>query len=316
MTTGALWQLGPFELTVRFWSSIGSQSRQSWEQIRPLSPSRYGKKSLWSRAGGAKKIMPCGARERRSDWATATRLTPISEGYPLWLAKLATPDSSFARSQFPHSPSRFTSTTRASFCNRGASSVSLYGNGAVSVRSDKDSEPETYGEGIKKEIQYRRTLYVPTIPFLKRSPPRGLRKDTENWRRRGRISSRRGTTEIVVEDCGNWQIFRWTVCRLGYSEGAAMALGSLSLHIGIWRGTVCVPNCQENAAFTCDPLRIGLLDVWSSPSSSVWNWFRIQKEIAIGFNLGATGRGQIHDYFSWRRVFKGPLKEKNWTNRE
>lgn len=109
--------------------------------------------------------MPCGARERRSDWATRTRLTPISEGYPLWLAKLATPDSSFARSQSPHSPSRFTSTTWTSFRNGGASSVSLYGNGAVSVRSDKDSEPETYGEGIKKEIQYRRTLYVPTILF-------------------------------------------------------------------------------------------------------------------------------------------------------
>lgn len=160
MTTGALWQLGPFELTVWFWSSIGRQSHQSWEQIRPLSLSRHGgKKSLWSRAGGAKKIMPCGARERRSYWTTGTRLTPISEGYPLWLAKLATPDSSFARSQFPHSPSRFTSTTWTCFHDRGAIPVSLYGNGAVNVRSDKDSEPETYGEGIKKEIQYRRTLY-------------------------------------------------------------------------------------------------------------------------------------------------------------
>lgn len=28
------------------------------------------------------------------------------------------------------------------------------------MRSDKDSEPETYGEGIKKEIQYRRTLVL------------------------------------------------------------------------------------------------------------------------------------------------------------
>lgn len=35
----------------------------------------------------------------------------------------------------------------------------------ANVRSDKDSEPETYGEGIKKEIQYRRTLCLKTIIF-------------------------------------------------------------------------------------------------------------------------------------------------------
>lgn len=37
----------------------------------------------------------------------------------------------------------------------------------------------------------------------------------------------------------------------------------------------------------------------------------LQRNISrLVFNRGATGRGQIHDYFSRRRVFKGPLKEK------
>lgn len=34
-----------------------------------------------------------------------------------------------------------------------------------------------------------------------------------------------------------------------------------------------------------------------------------RKKLPLVFNRGATGRGQIHDYFSRIRVFKGPLKE-------
>lgn len=34
-----------------------------------------------------------------------------------------------------------------------------------------------------------------------------------------------------------------------------------------------------------------------------------EKDIASGFIRGATGRGQIQDYFSRRRVFKGSPKE-------
>lgn len=128
-------------------------------------PRRGMGKILWSREGGAKKIVPCGAQERRSHWTTGTRSTSISEGYPLWLAKSATPDSPFARSQFFYSSSRFTSTAWTSFHESGAIPVTFYGNDVDNVRSDKDSEPETYGEGIKKEIQYRRTLYLKTIIF-------------------------------------------------------------------------------------------------------------------------------------------------------
>lgn len=50
----------------------------------------------------------------------------------------------------------------------------LCANDVANVRSDKDSEPEAYGEGIKKEIQYRRTLYLKTIVFWNARCPGGL----------------------------------------------------------------------------------------------------------------------------------------------
>lgn len=37
--------------------------------------------------------------------------------------------------------------------------------------------------------------------------------------------------------------------------------------------------------------------------------FASRKKLQLVFIGGATGRGQIHDYFSRRRVFKGPLRE-------
>lgn len=89
-----------------------------------------------------------------------TRVTPIPEGYPPWLAKSATLDSPFARSQFFYSPSRITSAAWTSCRDSGALPVTLCGSGVANVRSDKDSEPETYGEGIKKEIRYRRPPYL------------------------------------------------------------------------------------------------------------------------------------------------------------
>lgn len=169
------------------------------------------------------------------------------------------------------------------------------------MRSDKDCEPETYGEGIeKKEIQYRRTLCLKTIiSWGARRSGVSLKTSTFN----GRILTQRTASEFVEEECGHWLVLRWTVCRLGYSEGAAMAVGSLSLHIGIWRGTACVPNRQENATFICDPSEPTILHLCETDSASR------QKSQLFFLNRGATGRGQIHDYFSRRRVFKGPLKE-------
>lgn len=115
--------------------------------------------------------------------------------------------------------------------------VSLYGNGAENVRSDKDSEPETYGEGIKKEIQYRRTL--PTDqPFFRPSGDRSTGRFDSGHRfhgdKGGFFWTRRGATLVAGEKpVATGRFFRWTICRLGYSEGAAMAVGSASLHIGI-----------------------------------------------------------------------------------
>lgn len=70
-------------------------------------------KNLWSRMGRC--------QENYAMWYTGKgvltgqrnhRQRLFFEGYLLWLAQLATPDSSFARSQSCHSLSRFTSTVR------------------------------------------------------------------------------------------------------------------------------------------------------------------------------------------------------------
>lgn len=71
---------------------------------------------------------------------------------------------------------------------------------------------------------------------------------------------------------------------------------------------MCPESLRKRRIF-CDPHRIRSSNIWTQPAPFLWNWFSSQEEIAIGFNWGATGRGQIHDYFSRRRVFKGPLKE-------
>lgn len=213
-------------------------------------PRRGTGKSLWSRMGGAKKIMPCGARERFSDWTMAPRETPIFEGYLLWLAKLATPDSSFARSQSCHSLSRCTPAARASYSGEEARGYD-YGNGVVYVRSDKDTEPETNGEGIKKEIQYRRT------PCLSEQLFRLERCDGASFKRLKHPAAEANFDSArkrwIRHSWATGRFFRWRVCRLGYSEGAAMAVGSQRLHIGIWTGAACARNWQERTAFWPDP---------------------------------------------------------------
>ncbi len=163
MTTGALWQLAPFELTARFWSSIGRRSHQSWERSRPLSLSRHGEKAFEVARAALRKLCHVvlesglligrGAhgwrpfpKDSRSDWINRPpqirRLRVHSFPIlPRGLRQLREPPSPVSR----------------------AIPVTLYGSGVANVRSDKDSEPETYGEGIKKEIQYRRTLCLKTI---------------------------------------------------------------------------------------------------------------------------------------------------------
>lgn len=106
------------------------------------------------------------------------------------------------------------------------------------MRSDKDSEPETYGEGIKKEIQYRRTPFRRTNRF---SGPRKIVAQADSIKdivftatKAGFFDSARShTSRRRKKPVATGRFFRWTVCRLGYSEGAAMAVGSASLHIGI-----------------------------------------------------------------------------------
>lgn len=228
---------GPFELTAHVGPLLAAIL------INPGSrnahcPRRGMGKSLWSREGGAEQNMPCGAQESRSYWTTGPPVAPITKEYRFWLAKSATLDSPFARSRLIYSLSSVTWAAWTPCRSFESLPVTLYGSGVANVRRDKDSKPETYGEGIKKEIQYRRT-YRHFSELL--ATPRASVKIPKFDAAR-RISKQREAIEFAEEDCGNWQIFRWTVCRLGYSEGAAMAVGSLSLHIGIWRTTACVPN--------------------------------------------------------------------------
>lgn len=93
-------------------------------------------------------------------------------------------------------------------------SPSLYGNDAENVRSDKDSEPETYGEGIKKEIQYRRTPFIRTNRF---SGPRKIVaqansiKDTVFAATKAGFSTRRGATLVAGKN--PWQLADFSVGR-------------------------------------------------------------------------------------------------------
>lgn len=173
-TAGSIWN---WQLGLGAWLA---ERVFNWSRVPPIVPVAAWEKKAFEVARAVPRKLCHVVLKSSALIGPNQRLTPISEGYPLWLAKLATPDSSSARSQFSHSPSRVTSTAWTSSHGRRAIPVSLYGNDAENVRSDKDSEPETYGEGIKKEIQYRRTLYLRTILFWGRSPPQWSRQRHHN----------------------------------------------------------------------------------------------------------------------------------------
>lgn len=157
MTVDALWQLGPFELTVRLWFSIGRRRHQSWGKTRPLSSSRNGKKSLKSYGAVSRKLCHVVHRKGGSYWTTESQATPIFWRIPSLIGSISHPRIVVcAFTVLPFSVSVYVHS--ASLLLRGGKYD--YGKGVVYVRSDKDSELETYGEGIKKEIQYRRTLYL------------------------------------------------------------------------------------------------------------------------------------------------------------
>lgn len=75
---------------------------------------------------------------------------------------------------FPFSVANYVSSVNV-LPRRRSSPCTLCGNDVADVRSDKDGEPETYGEGIKKEIQYRRTLLLKDHHFVNSSPSLGPR---------------------------------------------------------------------------------------------------------------------------------------------
>lgn len=65
------------------------------------------------------------------------------------------------------------------------------------MRSDKDSEPETNGEGIKKEIQYRR---APCLSDQLFRLERCFIKDPETSGGRGKFLTRPGNVEFAVAE--------------------------------------------------------------------------------------------------------------------
>lgn len=68
------------------------------------------------------------------------------------------------------------------------------------MRSDKDSELETYGEGIKKEIQYRRTLYLSDQLFPTSTLLQGYIKDTEIFQGQRQILTQPEDTEFAITE--------------------------------------------------------------------------------------------------------------------
>lgn len=188
--------------------------------------------------------MPCGAQERRPHWTAGARSTPTSDGSPRsdWLDRPPQIEP-FARSR--HSRTRFCVASCVSGVNllprrRSGARDPLRNRRSVTCAATKASEPETYGGRNQKKKRYSVSSHsvLKDRRFPERSLPRDLGLKTPKiCRRRGRASSQRRAAELPETDCGNWQIFFFfpldPVCRLAYSEGAAMAVGSPSLHIGI-----------------------------------------------------------------------------------
>lgn len=149
MTTGAPRQLGPFE-------TGSSASKPDWskglsikKRPRPLPSvtawaSRRGEPLKSSGRCQGNYAMWCS--KAALSLANAKRSTPISDRYPLWLAKLATPDSSCARSQLPHSLFRFTSAAWTSFQPRSSNPQAFTETTQKTCAATKTASPKPMGK--------------------------------------------------------------------------------------------------------------------------------------------------------------------------